>query len=185
MIAGSLAKLVVKEKEVANLQLDQVDNIWIVMLDSPRETEFPLTFYKSYKFDDQQVMRTQDQGNDRVQYVTSINIGTGGDGKDILLGDDGNHVATGDYGNIVATGDDGNHVATDGNDLDAASAGDPENCDQVVARFRDADVTVFPTYFNGMCLWFPKVILAVLNLEKNNTNYFQNHVYFMIGTQNY
>merc|ERR1712037_903662 len=119
---GLLAELVVKEKEVANHQLDQ------------------------------QVMMTQDQGNDRVQDVTSINIGTGGDGKDILLGDDGNRVATGDYGNIVATGDDGNHVATDGNDLDAASAGDPENCDQVVARFRDADVTVFPTYFNGMCL---------------------------------
>ena len=166
MIAGLLAELVVKEKEVANLQLDQLDTIWSVMLDSPRETEFPLTFYKSYKFDDQQVMRTQDQGNDRVQDVTNINIGTGGDGKDILLGDDGNHVATGDYGNIVATGDDGNHVATDGNDLDAASAGDPENCDQVVARFRDADVTVFPTYFNGMCLWFLKVILAVLNLKK-------------------
>ena len=127
MIAGSLAKLVVKEKEVANLQLDQVDqvdNIWIVMLDSPRETEFPLTFYKSYKFDDQQVMRTQDQGNDRVQDVTSINIGIGGDGKDILLGGDGNQE------NVFAI------------------------------------ANLFPTYFNGMCLWFLKVILAVLNLRR-------------------
>ena len=33
MIAGSLAELVVKEKQVADLQLDQVDTIWIVMLD--------------------------------------------------------------------------------------------------------------------------------------------------------
>ena len=153
MIAGSLAKLVVKEKEAADLQLDQVETIWIVMLNPPRETEFPSAFYKINIFDDQQV-RTH-KGNDRVQYVTSINIGTGGDGKDILLGDDGNH---------VATGDGGNHVATDYNDLDAA--GDPGNCDQVVARFRDADVTVFPTYFNGMCLWSFKVILAVLNLKK-------------------
>ena len=120
MIAGSLAELVVKEKQVADLQLDQVDTIWIVMLDSPRETEFPLTFYKSYKFDDQQVMRTQDQGNDRVQDVTSINIGIGGDGKDILLGGDGNQE------NVFAI------------------------------------ANLFPTYFNGMCLWFLKVILAVL-----------------------
>ena len=44
MIAGLLAELVVKEKEAANLQLDQVDTIWIVMLDSPRETEFPSAF---------------------------------------------------------------------------------------------------------------------------------------------
>ena len=102
-----------------------------------------------YIFDDQQV-RTR-KGNDRVQDVISINIGTGG--KDILLG-------------------------ADGNDLDTAGAGDPGNCDQVVARFRDADVTVFPTYFNGMCLWFLKVILAVLNLKKKtNKKYFQNHFF--------
>ena len=122
MIAGSLAKLVVKEKEAADLQLDQVDTIWIVMLNPPRETEFPSAFYKINIFDDQQV-RTH-KGNDRVQDVTSINIGIGGDGKDILLGGDGNQE------NVFAI------------------------------------ANLFPTYFNGMCLWFLKVILAVLNLRR-------------------
>ena len=96
----------------------------------------PSAFYKLNIFDDQQVWTSK--GKDWVQDVTSINIGAGGDGKYILLGADGNH---------VATGDGGNHVATDGNDLDAA--GDPaENCHQVVARFHDVDVTVFPTIWN-------------------------------------
>ena len=94
--------------------------------------------------------------------MTSINIGAGGDGKYILLGADGNH------------------VATDGNDLDAA--GDPaENCHQVVARFHDVDVTVFPTIWN-----VPVISQSyTCSVEKTNRNFFKNHDYFMIGTQNY
>ena len=137
MIAGSLAKLVVKEKEAADLQLDQVETIWIVMLNPPRETEFPSAFYKINIFDDQQV-RTH-KGNDRVQDVTSINIGIGGDGKDILLGGDGNQE------NVFA-----------------------------IANLLQWNVPVISQSYTGS---------AELE-KKKNTNYFQNHVYFMIGTHN-